>query len=281
MTSPKAVPQSLARSVSRRRFLSVTALAAGASVLGAQAAGAATAAAAVSTQPLWQASGSDLSDWETVLGDAVYTAPDQAAVSGNDISTVDSGAFSTLVANTARRGVMAHNITFKRVVDTTLFDSVHTVGFQFRLPYLPTVNGWPDNAQTVEGGFFIWDGGATRRDYGLAFQWVLNPWQSNVGTLNIWTGSGWQSTGYLAPDTGWHSARMTLDRRNTAATMTIDGSVQPTALTTTPKASDWGTETAARLQTEIVSLWPGDNAVAPSHRAQFRNWSWTRQAYTD
>ncbi len=71
---------------------------------------------------------------------------------------------------------------------------------------------------------------------------------------------------------------MTMDRRNSTATLAIDGTPVPTKLTTTPK-SGWGTETAARLQTEIVSLWPGNNTSVPSHRAEMRNWSWTRNTY--
>lgn len=272
--STPAVPRH-ARAINRRRFLGVTALVGAATVLGARGA----SAAAVSGIPSWQANGTDLSTWQTVLGDALYAAPGQAAVDATDIETVSSGTLSTLRANIKRRGAMAHNVTFKRIIDTTLLDSAHTCSYQFRMPYLPQQNAWPDNAQTVEGGFFIWDGGNTRLDYGLAFQWVLNPWQSNFGAVNIWTGSGWQPTGYLAPDTEWHTVQMSFDPRNNLATLSIDNNSLATQLTKTAKPSNWGTETAARLQTEIVSLWPGNNPTAPSHRAEMRNWSWTRQAY--
>ncbi|MEQ9163805.1 MAG: hypothetical protein RLN74_13925, partial [Ilumatobacter fluminis] len=30
----------------------------------------------------------------------------------------------------------------------------------------------------------------------------------------------------------------------------------------------------ARLQAEIVSVWPGSNQSVPAHRAEFRNWAW-------
>ncbi len=141
-------------SLSRRRFFSVTAVAGAATVVTARSAG---AAAAASTGPSVTTSGADLAGWETVLGDALYAGPNQSPVSTNDIQTVNSGSFSTLRANIQRRGVMAHNIAFKRVIDNGLFDNVHVLSYQFRMPYLPTTSAWPDNAQTVEGGFFIWD----------------------------------------------------------------------------------------------------------------------------
>jgi hypothetical protein len=223
--------------------------------------------------------GTDLTGWESVLGDGLYTAPGLAPVSSADIAIRHSGASSTLRANTAQRGVMAHNIAFRRSIDASLFEFRHACSFSFRLPYLPTTGAWPDNAQTLEGGFFIWDGGATRLDYGLAFQWVLNPWMPTFGAIRCWSGTQWLSLGYLTPDTNWHTAQLSFDRRAMQAGLLLDGSPVPIALTSTVK-DGWGTETAARLQAEVISLWPGSSTVAPSHRAEFRDWSWTRSPYT-
>ena len=282
MTHTVPVRPALAGNLSRRRFFGVTAIAgasAVATVATAQSARGATASVPAAGGLSVTSTGSDLSTWQSVLGDALYSAPGQAAVGTADIELVNAGSISTLRANVKRRGVMAHNVTFKREIDASLFDSVHRCNYQFRLPYLPTTSAWPDNAQTIEGGFFIWDGAHTRLDYGMAFQWVLNPWQSDFGALRTWTGSGWQTAGFLTPGTAWHEIAMSFDRRNNVATLAVDNTALATQLTTTAKPSNWGTETAARLQTEIVSLWPGSNQVAPSHRAEVRNWSWTREAY--
>ena len=127
----------------------------------------------------------------------------------------------------------------------------------------------------------MWDGGDTRKDYGLAFQWVLNPWMSSFGDIWCWTqtsGGSWGPSTVLSPDQQWHRAEFVLDIRNAAASMAIDGVGVPSAFTANEKV-EWGPETAARLQAEIISLWPGNNPVAPSHRAEFRNWNWDWYAY--
>jgi hypothetical protein len=236
------------------------------------------AAAVVDSTPSSLLSGTDLSGWETELGDGLYTAPGQAPVNVADIATIHSGSLSTLRANVARRGVMAHNITFKRQIDATCFGTVHVVQYAFRLPYMPATNAWPDNAQTVEGGFFVWDGPSTRLDYGLAFQWILNPWMPTFGAIRTWTGSRWSNTGFLTVDTNWHTVTMTFDPHHSSTAMSIDSTPIPAALTTTPK-DGWGTEIAARLQAEMISLWPGSRQTAPSHRLEVRDWTWARYPY--
>lgn len=261
----------------RRQFLTMSggaAVATGLGVLGQHE----PVAAAVDSTPSSLLSGSDLTGWETVLGDGLYTAAGQASVNLGDIATAHSGTHSTLRANVARRGVMAHNITYKRQVDASSFDTAHVAQYAFRLPYMPTTGAWPDNAQTAEGGFFVWDGPTTRLDYGVAFQWVLNPWMPTFGSIRTWTGSHWITTGFLTVDTDWHTVSMTFDPRHSAAALTIDATPVPAALTVTPKIG-WGTEVAARLQAEMISLWPGNNQVAPSHRLEVRDWTWARYPY--
>ena len=234
--------------------------------------------AAVDASPSSLMSGSDLAGWETALGDGVYTATGQAPVDIADIATTHSGTHSTLHANVVRRGVMAHNITHKRHVDATAFDTVHVAQYAFRLPYMPAAGAWPDNAQTAEGGLFVWDGPNTQLDYGLAFQWVLNPWMPTSGSIRCWTGTRWTNTGFLAVDTNWHTVSMTYDPRHSTAALSIDGVAVPAALATTTKVG-FGSEVAARLHTEVISLWPGSNHVAPSHRLEIRDWTWARYLY--
>lgn len=221
-------------------------------------------------------SGADLDGWEETLGAGVWAAPGQAPVVRSDIESVHVGSHSSLRANVARRGVMAHNINVKRIVDPAAADHLHVGAFDFRLPYRPAPGAWPDNAQTVEGGLFVRDGNDTGCDYGLAFQWVLNPWLPGFGDVRCWTsmsGGAWSPSSTLTPDRRWHRIEFVLDVRNASASMTIDGVGIPVAFVAdeTPGRGD---ETAARLQAELISLWPGANPIAPSHRADFRNWTW-------
>ncbi len=222
--------------------------------------------------------GSDLSGWSTVLGDGIWTGPGQVPVNSGDVRTDHHGDRSTLWANVNRRGVMAHNITYLPQTDSRALDLTHNASFDFRMPYVPK-GGGTYNAQTLEAGLFVWDGGGSRRDLGLAFQWILNPWMAEFGHIRVWAQQGdgvvWKSVSYLRPDTETHRAILVLHPAGQLASLHIDGNAIPVAMTRTPKASNWTSDTVARLQNEIISLWPGSNAVAPSHQAEFRNWTWT------
>ena len=230
-----------------------------------------------------QFSGATLADWKTVLGDGLWTAPNQVPVNSADIQTDQAAAKSILRANISHRGVMAHNITYKSLIDQAMFEYIHTTSYEFRLPYIPQTNSGIQNAQTFEGGFFIWDGSQTQLDYGCAFQWVLNPWMSTFGTIYSWssdgTTQGWIPCGFLQPDTNWHQYEMMVDYHNQTCRLTIDQTSIPICFTATPKVG-WGTETAARFQTEIISIWPGNTSTAPSHAVEIRNWNWNLQPYT-
>jgi len=222
--------------------------------------------------------GADLFGWETALGDGLWSAPGQAGVDMADIATDHRTTHSELRANVSQRGVMAHNITFRRDINPMHLSTIHATSYDFAMPYLPSPSAWPDNAQTLEGGFFVWDGATSRKDYGIAFQWILNPWMSSFGEIRTWTGTNggeWATSGHLAPDTNWHTAEFIVDVVAETTALVIDDVTLPVALAATEKPSSWGTEVAARLQTEAISLWPGSNPNPPSHRAQFRNWSWS------
>ena len=232
------------------------------------------------TVPDRRYSGADLDGWEESLGAGNWAAPGQAPVDRDDIDSVHAGTQSILSANIARRGVMAHNINVKRIADAGAHQHVHIGAFDFRLPYRPVPGSWPDNAQTIEGGLFVGDGGGTGKDHGVAFQWVLNPWMSSFG--DIWcrtqaNGGSWGPSTSLAPDQRWHRVEFVLDIGNASASMSIDGVGVPAAFVTafvTEDEAGRGTENSARLQAGVISLWPGNNPVAPRHRAGFRNWSW-------
>lgn len=226
-------------------------------------------------QRVYQAA--DLSGWEVVLGDGLYTAPNQPPVTLDDIGTTHLGSHSELRANRWQRGVMAHNITFMRFIDNGALTYTHLCDFAFRLPFVPATNSWPTNAQTLEISLAIWDGGATRLDYTMALQWILNPWLSSFGAIRCWTndnGGAWQSVGYLAPDTNWHTVNLVLNYQQQSTAMVIDGQSYLSAFAGTAKPTTWGTETAARLGAEIISIYPGSNSTAPYHVAEFKDWRW-------
>ncbi len=220
--------------------------------------------------------GTQLLDWNMSLGDGICNVPTL-----KDIKTVQiNQAYTELRANLKHRAVMAHNITFKRFIADNTLDFIHICEYQFRLPYIPATNNTTLNGQTLEGGIFIWDGCNTRMDYGVAFQWVLNPWSPLFKKVQCWTGSSWQVVGELTPDTRWHRVKFVLNYRQQRAQLWIDGKNLPCLFTLTAKDSLWGTEIAARLQAEIISLDVCQQSSGTLHKAQFRNWSWQWQPYT-
>lgn len=267
---------------SRRQFLKM----AGAAVLTGTVASRAQQVATGQGKSAREYSGPNLEGWEVVVGDGLYTAPGEDDVTLEDIETVHFGTYSELRANIRQRDIMAHNITFKRLNDDAAFDFIHVCGFKFRLPYLPTHDNSEMNAQTIEGGLFIWDGSNSRLDYGLAFQWIINPWsdlpEPPFGTLQCWTSRGtgtWQPVGTMEPDTEWHDIFFVFDWRNQTTAMVIDGTHYPVQFTTTSRPDNWGPETAARLQVEIISIYPGPTGNGALHKAEVKDWFWSWEPY--
>jgi len=222
--------------------------------------------------------GVNLSDWVVVVGDGIYAAPGEPAVNPNDIATDHTPTYSELRANILLRRIMAHDITYKQINADDAFRFVHTCKYKFRLPYLPSTGNADLNGQTLEGGVFVWDGGGTRLDYGAAFHWLLNPWMSNVGEIACWrdtNGGEWRAVGQLALDLNWHEITIIVDFQRQTTSMVIDGVRYPSCFTALPKPTSWGTETAARFQAEIVSIYPEPTGVHMQHKAQFKDWVWT------
>jgi hypothetical protein len=263
----------------RRMFLGAmgasTVGALAAAVQGAAVQGASVQGASPALEPV-NLAGADLAGWETVVGDGIYARPGLAPVSISDIATVDYGTQSALLVNVERRPIMAHNIAFKRLIDDNLFDYTHDCSYEFRLPDLDTPTHAGTKAQTVEGGLFVWDGSGTRRDYGLGFQWVLNPWDPKFGAIQTWfmSNSAWRTTAYMEPDNEWHRFEARVDHNRNNASLWIDGEIISAAYTRRTKPDSWGTETAARLQVEAISLDPGSAMAAPMQTVDVRNWTW-------
>lgn len=222
--------------------------------------------------------GRNLDGWRTALGDARHTASGLEEVNITDIATHHRPESSILVANTQGRGVMAHNTTYLRRVDEAL-DYRHRSSLSFRTPTKPEAISGQPNAQTVEVALFVWDGANTRRDIGLALQWVINPWHSSFGAIRTWTSEGDESrwsepVAWLEPSDEWHSVEMELDARALTASMMLDGTKVPAQCTRTTKPDNWARTTAAAIQIEIVSLWPDDRPVAPTTSVECKDWSW-------
>lgn len=222
--------------------------------------------------------GADLRGWRVVVGDGIWTASGERAVSTDDIGTAHRGTYSELSANVQRRGVMAHNITYLPMSNVDELKMTHRATIDFRIPAVPTTTG-AFKAQTMEIGLFVWDGVDTRLDHGLAMQWVLNPWVPEYGALRVWRntarGPRWERVGYLEPDIAWHTVSIRYRPKSGLVQLRLDQQRIDVSPTLTPKPDSWGHTIGARFQVEAVSLWPGERSSAPIHRAQFRNWSWT------
>ncbi|MEV4641322.1 hypothetical protein AB0J80_28665 [Actinoplanes sp. NPDC049548] len=257
-----------------RRLLSLVGTAVAAGV----AAAAGLAQPAMASTLVTVGTGADLSGWQTVLGGSTFAATGQAPVTSADVASENRTAYTSLQSNVARRGVMADALSYKRMSGERMMTSVHRASYSFQLPAVPSMAGGSLNAQTVEGGLFVWDGANTRLDHGTAFQWVLNPWLPNFGQLRVWSdadGGAWIPAGYLKPDTAWHSVTFQVDPMRQQVEINLDGGVVPAPYTRTPKVG-WGTDVSARLQVEAISLWPGSAATsAPTHEVLVKDWSWT------
>jgi len=227
--------------------------------------------------------GTNLSGWEINVGDGIWNPPEEEPINLNDIETVHESLYSELRANILRRRIMAHNITVKKVWDNDIFTFVHTSGYKFRMPYIPVQSNWDLNAQTLEGGLFLWDGTNTKLAYGIGFEWVLNPWDisgGNFGDIRAWTSEGqWVNVGHITPDMAWHTVTMKVDFRKKETTLAIDGKFYTSYFAGTSKPNNWAAQNVAILQAEIISIWPGDSDIHALHKAQFSDWWWHWEPY--
>lgn len=221
--------------------------------------------------------GVNLSGWTVVRGDAEYP---EGGVNDNDIKTAHLAGYSEVRANVLRRIIMAHNITYKKVINPALLNYFHKCEISFRLPYLPQQNTSSTvNGQSVECGIFIWDGPGKRRDFGMAFQWLINPWgdvNDPQGTIRTWTGNAWIHVGHKPVNTQWHTAKMAVDFSRNTTSLIIDNKYYPSQYSSTAKPPSWGNTVDARFQAECVSVDPRpDNIMKALHKVQYRNWKWS------
>jgi len=226
-------------------------------------------------------SGSELDGWRVALGDGIFAAPGEAPVSIEDIETRHAGTLSELRANIRQRRIMAHNITYRRERDDRAFDFTHSFTCAFRLPYMPSVDNIDENGQTMDAGLFIWDGVNTMMDWGMAFQWGLNP-HERFGEIRVTVeganAAAWEPVGYFAPDTEWHDFEIVVDYptlvENPAAspTLRIDDTYFPSYFVGIFKR--WPAAISAGIQVEAISIYPGTTMNGARHRVEFKNWQW-------
>ncbi|WP_064967861.1 hypothetical protein [Tenacibaculum ovolyticum] len=220
-------------------------------------------------------SGTNLNNWIVNLGDGNYAALDENPVSITDIKTINRTKKSILKTNVLNRRIMAHNITYRKIVDSTAMTDTHVAIYKMKIPYVISTSNVDFNGQTVEGGLFVWDGLATKLDYGLAFQWVINPFDVDYKKIRYWDGSSWLSLGVsLAPDNKYHTIEFHLDIPNSEAYLTIDNITYPqNVFSETPKIG-FGTTVDARFQAETISIFPPEVGTIPSQKVNFKDWSW-------
>ncbi len=221
-------------------------------------------------------SGPNLDNWIVNLGDGNYTAPGEAPASAADIKTINKTKRSIVKANIHNRRIMVHNITFHKIVDPTALTDVQKATYKFKVPYTISTANTDFNGQTVEGGLFVWDGPTTELDYGLAFQWVINPWDPEYKNLFYWAGdSGWAPLGVsLEPNTKYHTIEYYLDIPNSEAYLTINGIKLSQNVFSETTKEGFGASVDARFQAETISLFPPETGTIPSQKVNFKNWTW-------
>ncbi len=220
-------------------------------------------------------SGSDLNNWIVNVGDGNYAAPGEAPVNAADITTVNQTTESVLKANILNRRIMAHNITFHRITDPAGLTDSHVAEYKFKMPYTIATTNTNFNGQTVEGGLFVWDGPGAQLDYGLAFQWIINPWDPDYKALRYWDGSGWQPFGSdLEPDGNYHTAEFQLDIPNAEAYFKLDGVAFTQNIYSETTKTGFGSTVDARFQVETISIYPPQTGTIPSQKVNVKDWSW-------
>jgi hypothetical protein len=224
-----------------------------------------------------QLEGSDFRTWQTTLGDGICAASDEHLVQASDVRTEHLGTHSRLEANMLGRNIQAHNITYLSATNANALGFRHTFSFQFRAPRIPVKDQSETYSQNLEGSIQLWDGTNSRRDFIVAFSWVLNPF-AKPGTLQTWQADDnqghWQDAGFLTPDTEWHTAELILEPRQQRAQLRIDGQAMPASFTRTTRPTHWGNQTDARVTIEGSSVWVCEGGQGMPMQGEFKDWRW-------
>jgi hypothetical protein len=233
--------------------------------------------------------GHNFSDFKLLVG-ANNGSSDGRAVNRSDVNWIVNAHAMTLRANIAKRGALAHALAY--VPQPTDMTATQTASYTFSTPTASEATA-KYKGETVEGALWVWDGANTRKDYGVAWQWLQNPYSGKTGQLRVWKDGVWTATGLVvAPDTADHTVAMVVNPTTQVATITFDGVNLPTALQTVKHNvarsaadlteskgyEDFGNDTTVRLQAEVVSMWTGNEGDAQGGHDDGRN---DRPAYSE
>jgi len=218
-------------------------------------------------------SGRNLQNWEVTLGDSLLTIADQAPVGLNDIRTRHYYDYTSVDANINHRGIMAHNLTFKQIVDVKAIQVTHRAAFIFKLPTKPSRQNKNSNGHAVECGLFIQDGSTTQKQYAVLFRWIINPWRNDFGRVYIWNDAEWQSGSILQPDSLQHTVTFVLDRIDKKGTIQIDKLKFAGVFAETP-LTESSSGITAKLQFGVTNPFPPETGVNPTATVIFKNWKW-------
>ncbi len=227
--------------------------------------------------------GTDLSEWTEYVGDG-----GTGDTTKNDILTEHFGTYSELQANINQRDISAHNFNeYKIFDDATLLLQTHSIQYQFRIPYTPNVQNEVRNPQTIEGGFYIYDGQTTRQTYSVLFQWMLTPFVNDCSTwemsdVRVWnpnllSNEKWNKVGQLPINTNWHTLNIVCDFPRQLVKVTIDNIVFPACIGINDAPSFFWSDISAGITAEIISVDPIAAEKGMLHVAEFRDWSWHRE----
>ncbi len=218
-------------------------------------------------------SGRNLQNWSVALGDSLFVSGGAQPVSANDIDTRHYYDYSSVEANINRRGVMAHNLTFKQITDAKAVHVTHRAVFIFNLPAKPSRQNKNYSVHAVECGLFIRDGSTTKKQFGVLFRWIVNPWREDLGRIYVWDGAEWRPETVLQPDSLQHTVTFILDRMDKTGSIQIDDHKIAGACSETTLPGS-GTGITSRLQFGVLNPFPPESDVHPAASVYFKNWKW-------
>lgn len=231
-----------------------------------------------------QYSGTDLSGWSYVVGDAHYECSGELPPTAQDIMKNDYGTYSETWANVdpyiGPRKIMCHGMAVFKIWQD-FFQYVHTLTYAVLLPYTPAEDPYAEkNPQTLEGGLALYDGlgshGPAKQVYGIAWQWQLNPWSTNQ--MAFWEGNPaqWVQKFSMPADQSWHiiaCAGKVVNGQISQGSISVDGTPYSTIGGILQKP-DWGTDESAWVTAEAISCYPNCSIKGFKHVGNWKNWTW-------
>ncbi len=200
------------------------------------------------------------------------------ACSASDASIESFGTYGEVTANPLLNLTYVNAIGFRKSVET--FPNGYPITLatyrylgQFRIPVVPYPDpGQLDNGQALHVMTQFWDGRnalwqSNKRTLEGTIFWVLNPWMSDFGKIQIYTYPlTLIDTGItVPPDTSWHSFELMVDLANQEyVSITIDGhTVDLRGVRLAQRYHpEWGSEVSFSNTTEAQNASPPPQSTA-------------------